>query len=60
MPSRLTSQEISSLFMAWQGGAISYETLFYNYKRASLIPENVDFEEEQDRALNGRNIPSPA
>ena len=60
LPSRLTSQEISSLFMAWQGGAISYETLFYNYKRASLIPENVDFEEEQDRALNGRNIPSPA
>lgn len=59
LPSRLTSQEISALFMAWQGGAISYETLFYNYKRAGLIQEHIQSEEEQDKALNDKSIPTP-
>ncbi len=49
LPSRLTAQEISSLFMAWQGGAISHNTLFYNYKRAGLVQEGVELEEEQGR-----------
>ena len=33
LPSKLSAQEISAMFLSWQGGAISHETLFYNYKR---------------------------
>lgn len=49
LPSKLSAQEISAMFLSWQGGAISHETLFYNYKRAGYIPESSNFEDEQNK-----------
>jgi len=50
LPTKLTAQELTSIMLAWQGGAISKETLFYNYKKAGIIEENVTFEDEQSRS----------
>lgn len=49
LPARMTAQEISAMFLSWQGGAISHETLFYNLKRAGYVPEAINFEDEQSR-----------
>ena len=50
LPTKLTAQELTSIMLAWQGRAISKETLFYNYKKAGIIEENVTFEDEQSRS----------
>lgn len=49
MPVSMTAQELTALVGAYQGGAISKETLFYNLKRGEVIAEDVDYDMEQDR-----------
>ena len=46
---KLSASEIKDLMAAWQGGALSWETLFYNYKRGEVYPDSVDMDEEKDR-----------
>lgn len=47
----LTAQELTSLIGAWQGGAISSETLYWNLKQGELIEAGRTFEQEQDAIL---------
>lgn len=49
LPTKLSAQEITAIMLAWQGGGISRETMFYNYKRAGIVEENTSFEDEQGR-----------
>jgi hypothetical protein len=46
---RLGSAEVKDFMEVWQGGAISWETLFFNFKRGELYPEDVDEDEEKGR-----------
>jgi len=48
----LSAQDLQALVGAWQQGAISDETLFYNFKVGEIIEENVTFEEEQSKIAN--------
>lgn len=43
-----TAQEITALVQGWQSGAYSKKTLFENLQRASMIPAERKFEEEQE------------
>lgn len=43
----LTAQELTAMVGAWQAGAISQETLFFNLKSGEMYPDNLTFEEEQ-------------
>lgn len=52
LDSPLNAQELQSLVQAWQQGAISTETLFYNLKVGEIIDEYTTFEEEQGRLAN--------
>lgn len=44
---KLSAQELQGLMAAWQGGAISSETLFWNLQQGELIPDDRTFEDEQ-------------
>ncbi len=44
---KLNPQEIQAIVSAWQQGAISDETKFYNLQQGEIIPPDVTFEEEQ-------------
>jgi hypothetical protein len=44
----LTPQEVQSLVGAWQAGAMSFETLYYNLRRGEKARPGVDAEEEKD------------
>lgn len=48
----LSAQDLQALVQAWQMGAISDETLFYNFKVGEIVEENLTFEEEQSRIAN--------
>lgn len=48
----LNAQELQALVQAWQQGAISSETLFYNLKVGEVMDEYTTFEEEQSRIAN--------
>jgi hypothetical protein len=43
----LDPKDITALVQAYQAGAISWDTLFYNLKRGEVIPDNVDKEDER-------------
>ena len=45
---KLTAQDIKALMETWQAGAISWDTLFFNYKRGEIYPEDVDMDIEQN------------
>ena len=47
--STLRPEEITALVAAWQGDAISWETLVYNLQRGELYPDDFDSEEERQR-----------
>lgn len=47
MPYPMTPQEIDSLVRAYQSGAMSYQTLFYNFTKGELIEAGRTIEEEQ-------------
>lgn len=44
-------QFLTALQQALQGGFISYETFFYNLRRAGLFPEGVTIEDEENRII---------
>ncbi len=48
----LSAQDLQALVQAWQQGAISDETLFYNLKVGEVMDEYTTFEEEQSRIAN--------
>lgn len=48
----LSAQDLQALVQAWQQGAISDETLFYNLKVGEVMDEMTTFEEEQSRIAN--------
>jgi hypothetical protein len=48
----LSAQDLQALVQAWQQGAISDETLFYNLKVGEVMDEMTTFEEEQARIAN--------
>lgn len=48
----MTAQDLTALVAAWQQGAISTETLFFNLKQGEIVPDNVEFEDEQARIAN--------
>ena len=47
MPTPMTPQMMRELVMAWQTGAISYETLFENLKAGEIIDAEKTVEDEQ-------------
>lgn len=46
-PTQMTPQELAALVQAWQGGALSWETLHYNLQRGELARPGVTAEEER-------------
>ena len=44
---KLNAQDIKALMETWQAGAISWDTLFFNFKRGEIYPEDVDMDMEQ-------------
>lgn len=48
LPAKMTPQELQALVGAWQSGAISSQTFFYNLQQGELIAEDIDFETEQE------------
>jgi hypothetical protein len=48
-PAGLTSQQLTALVAAWQSGAISWETLFFNLKEGEIVAEGVDENDERGR-----------
>ncbi len=43
----MDSQMVLALVHSWQSGAMSQETMFYNFKQGELTPPTVDFEDEK-------------
>lgn len=46
---RLSPEQVAKLMEAWQGGSMSWEVLFFNYKRGEIYPDDIDMEEERQR-----------
>ena len=53
---RMNPQELLALVQAWQGGAITYETMYYNLQQGELTRPKVSVENERD-ALAIQNTP---
>lgn len=49
VPAGMSAQELTALVSAWQSGAISDQTLFFNLQRGEVISGEDTFEEEQER-----------
>lgn len=47
--SQLSPQDITALVGAWQSGAISKQTLFWNLQQGEVVEDEVDFETEEAR-----------
>lgn len=47
LPSGMTAQELTALVQAWQGGAISRDTLLDNLQRGEILPTGRTIEEEK-------------
>jgi hypothetical protein len=45
--SQMTAQDITALVASWQAGAISRNTLFYNFQQGELYPDEMTIEDEQ-------------
>jgi len=45
--SQMTAQDITALVSSWQSGAISKNTLFYNFQQGELYPDGLTMEDEQ-------------
>jgi len=46
MAGKMAADALRELIAAWQGGAISHETLFWNMKQGEIIPDGRTFEDE--------------
>lgn len=44
----MSSQELTSLMAAWQGGAISYETFYYNLQRGEVARPGIEADDERE------------
>lgn len=51
----LSAQDLGALVTAWQNGAISQQTLYYNLKHGEMYDEETTFEIEQER-INVQSI----
>lgn len=49
MVQSLSAQDLTALVGAWQSGAISSNTLYYNLKQGEMIEQGITFEDEQAR-----------
>ena len=47
LPVRMTAQELTALVGAWQQGAISTKTLFFNLQQGEIVETGKTFEDEQ-------------
>jgi hypothetical protein len=47
LSTRIDAQQLQALIAAWQGGAISAETLYWNLQQGEVARPNVEWEEEQ-------------
>jgi hypothetical protein len=54
---RLTPEELTGLMSAWQQGAISDKTLFFNYMRGEVYEPGTTIEEEQARIESHPAVP---
>lgn len=52
LPVNMTAQELTALVGAWQSGAISKQTLFYNLQQGEIIAPSKTFEEENDETAS--------
>jgi len=48
MPNALPAQDLLALVTSWQSGAISKETLFYNLQQGEIIPDHLNYEDEEE------------
>jgi hypothetical protein len=55
----LSAQELTALVGAWQAGAISADTLFFNLKAGETYPDDLTFEEEQAMIDNNPTLSMP-
>lgn len=55
----LSAQEITALVGAWQSGAISQNTLFYNLQQGEVIEQGVTFEDEEARIVTAPPSTTP-
>jgi hypothetical protein len=53
LPAKMTPQELQALVGAWQSGAISSQTFFYNLQQGEIIAQDVDFDDEQENIQSG-------
>ena len=55
----MTAQDVLALVQAWQAGAISFDTLFWNLKQGELIEAETTVEDEQSNIQTGLKPPAP-
>lgn len=53
LPFAMDAQEITALFSAYLGKGLSYDALYYNYKRAGLYPPGTTIDEERGKINEG-------
>lgn len=53
----MTAQDVLALVQAWQAGAMSFETLFWNLKQGELVNGETTIEQER-AALPGKGTPT--
>jgi len=49
LPVKMTPDELAKLMLAWQGGAISFETFFHNCQEGGIYPPDTTLEVEKQR-----------
>ena len=56
----MTAQDVLALVQAWQAGALSFDTLFWNLKQGELVESETTVEQEQDKIKTGLKPVAPA
>lgn len=56
----MTAQDVLALVQAWQAGAMSFDTLFWNLKQGELVEAETTAEDEQSAIQTGLKPPAPA
>jgi hypothetical protein len=57
LPVKMTAQELTAMVQAWQAGAISEQTLFFNLQEGEIIASGKTFEEEaEEKAMQGPSL----
>lgn len=58
-PTPMTAQDLAALVSAWQAGALSKETLFWNLKQGEIVQERTTFEDEEAAIAASPPGPTP-